>query len=127
VSHPIIISDGVDGGCPAQSCLPASRGADPFKSSWRQHGKGRHTKDNDRDRRLARHRSEPREALLSRGHSVVASSRHVTQSAALDASDKLALVDGNIGEAETAAKIAQAAKSTLGSIDALVNNAGIYF
>jgi len=37
------------------------------------------------------------------------------------------LVDGNIGEAETAAKIAEAAKSKFGSIDALVNNAGIYF
>jgi NAD(P)-dependent dehydrogenase (short-subunit alcohol dehydrogenase family) len=64
---------------------------------------------------------------LSRGYNVVASSRNITQSAAFDASDKLALVDGNIGEAETAAKIAEAAKSTFGSIDALVNNAGIYF
>ena len=51
----------------------------------------------------------------------------MTQSAAFDASDKLALVDGSIGEAETAAKIAEAAKSKFGSIDALVNNAGIYF
>jgi NAD(P)-dependent dehydrogenase (short-subunit alcohol dehydrogenase family) len=65
--------------------------------------------------------------FLSRGYNVVASSRHITQTAAFDASDKLALVDGNIGEAETAAKIAEAAKSRFGSIDALVNNAGIYF
>ena len=65
--------------------------------------------------------------FLSRDYNVVASSRNITQSAAFDASDKLALVDGNIGEAETAAKIAEAAKSTFGSIDALVNNAGIYF
>jgi NAD(P)-dependent dehydrogenase (short-subunit alcohol dehydrogenase family) len=44
-----------------------------------------------------------------------------------EASDKLALVDGSIAEAATAAKIAELAKSKFGSIDALVNNAGIYF
>ncbi len=58
---------------------------------------------------------------------MVASALDITQSGALAASDKLALVDGDIGEAATAAKIAEAAKSKFGSIDALVNNACIYF
>ena len=43
-----------------------------------------------------------------------------------EASDKLALVDGSIVEADTAAKIAAVAKDKFNSIDALVNNAGIY-
>jgi len=58
---------------------------------------------------------------------VVANSRNITQSGAFEASDRLALVDGNIADAATAAKIAEVAKNTFGSIDALVNNAGIYF
>ena len=65
-------------------------------------------------------------AFLDRGYNVVANSRNITKSGAFDASDKLALVDGSIAEAATAAKIAEVAKSKFGSIDALVNNAGIY-
>jgi len=37
------------------------------------------------------------------------------------------LVDGSIAEAPTAAKIVEVAKNKFGSIDVLVNNAGIYF
>jgi NAD(P)-dependent dehydrogenase (short-subunit alcohol dehydrogenase family) len=37
------------------------------------------------------------------------------------------LIDGNIAEAETAAKIVEAAATKFGSTDALVNNAGIFF
>jgi NAD(P)-dependent dehydrogenase (short-subunit alcohol dehydrogenase family) len=66
-------------------------------------------------------------ALLDRGYNVVANSRNITRSGAFQMSDKLALVDGNIAEAATAAKIADVAKCKFGSIDALVNNAGIYF
>jgi NAD(P)-dependent dehydrogenase (short-subunit alcohol dehydrogenase family) len=66
-------------------------------------------------------------AFLDRGYNVVANSRNITKSGAFEASDKLALVDGSIAEAATAAKIAETAKSKFGSIDALVNNAGIYF
>jgi NAD(P)-dependent dehydrogenase (short-subunit alcohol dehydrogenase family) len=65
--------------------------------------------------------------FLERGYSVVANSRNITKSAALAPSDKLALVDGNIGEAATAAKIVETATSKFRSIDALVNNAGIFF
>jgi NAD(P)-dependent dehydrogenase (short-subunit alcohol dehydrogenase family) len=66
-------------------------------------------------------------AFLDRGYNVVANSRHISQSGAFEPSDHLALVDGDIIEAETAAKIGDVAKSRFGSIDALVNNAGIYF
>jgi NAD(P)-dependent dehydrogenase (short-subunit alcohol dehydrogenase family) len=66
-------------------------------------------------------------AFLDRGYSVVANSRNITRSGAFEASERLALIDGNIAEAATAVKIAEAAKSRFGSIDALVNNAGIYF
>lgn len=66
-------------------------------------------------------------AFLDRGYNVVANSRKIIESGAFEASDKLALVDGSIAEAATAAKIAEVAKSKFGSIDALVNNAGIFF
>jgi NAD(P)-dependent dehydrogenase (short-subunit alcohol dehydrogenase family) len=66
-------------------------------------------------------------AFLDRGYNVVANSRNITKSGAFEASDKLALVDGSIAEAATAAKIAEVAKNKFGSIDALVNNAGIFF
>ncbi len=66
-------------------------------------------------------------AFLDRGYNVVANALDMTKSGAFEASDKLALVDGSIAEAATAAKIAEVAKGKFGSIDALVNNAGIYF
>jgi len=66
-------------------------------------------------------------AFLERGYNVVANSRNITKSGPFEATDQLALVDGNIAEAETAKKICEVAKGKFGSIDALVNNAGIYF
>jgi NAD(P)-dependent dehydrogenase (short-subunit alcohol dehydrogenase family) len=65
--------------------------------------------------------------FLERGYCVVANSRNVTKSDALAASNKLALVEGDIGAAETGAKVCATATSKFGSIDALVNNAGIFF
>jgi NAD(P)-dependent dehydrogenase (short-subunit alcohol dehydrogenase family) len=65
--------------------------------------------------------------FLDRGYNVVANSRNITKSGAFDASDKLALVDGSIADDATAAKIIEVAKNKFGSIEALVNNAGIYF
>jgi NAD(P)-dependent dehydrogenase (short-subunit alcohol dehydrogenase family) len=64
-------------------------------------------------------------AFIERGYNVVANSRTITKSA-FAPSEKLALVDGNIGEASTAAKIAAAAMSNFGSIDGVVNSAGIF-
>jgi NAD(P)-dependent dehydrogenase (short-subunit alcohol dehydrogenase family) len=65
--------------------------------------------------------------FLERGYSVVANSRNITKSGAFVPSSKLALVDGSIAESTTAAKIAEAAIGKFKSIDALVNNAGIFF
>ncbi len=66
-------------------------------------------------------------AFVERGFNVVATSRKVTQSTEVAASDHVALVDGDIGKPATAAKIAETALSRFKSIDALVNNAGIFF
>src|SRR5437762_4926882 len=66
-------------------------------------------------------------AFLERGYNVVANSRKITKSGAFEASDEIALVDGNIAEPATAARIVETALSRFKSIDALVNNAGIFF
>jgi NAD(P)-dependent dehydrogenase (short-subunit alcohol dehydrogenase family) len=66
-------------------------------------------------------------AFLERGFNVVANSRRMTQSTEIAASDHVALVDGHIGEPATAARIVEMAVSRFKSIDALVNNAGIFF
>src|SRR5260370_14821530 len=66
-------------------------------------------------------------AFVERGWSVVANSRKVTQSTEVAASNQVALVDGHIGEPATAARIVETALSRFQSIDALVNNAGIFF
>src|SRR5271170_6040620 len=65
-------------------------------------------------------------AFLERGYNVVGTSRDATKSAELKASDKLALVNGDIGLATTAQKTVDAAVQKFGSIDAVVNNAGIF-
>jgi NAD(P)-dependent dehydrogenase (short-subunit alcohol dehydrogenase family) len=64
------------------------------------------------------------EAFLKEGYNVVATSLNVTQS--LTATPSLVLVDGDIGKQETAAKAVEAAINHFGTIDVLVNNAGIY-
>jgi NAD(P)-dependent dehydrogenase (short-subunit alcohol dehydrogenase family) len=66
-------------------------------------------------------------AFVERGFNVVANSRKVTQSTEVSASDRVALVDGHVGEPATAAKIVETALSRFKSIDVLVNNAGIFF
>ena len=65
-------------------------------------------------------------AFLERGYNVVGTSRNAMKSAELKASDKLVLVDGDIGQEATAKKVADAAIQKFGSIDAVVNNAGIF-
>jgi NAD(P)-dependent dehydrogenase (short-subunit alcohol dehydrogenase family) len=66
-------------------------------------------------------------AFVERGYNVVATSRKVTQSAEVAASDRVALVDGHIGEPATAARVIETALARFRSVDALVNNAGIFF
>ena len=65
------------------------------------------------------------QAFLGRGYNVVATSRSVSK-AGLAPSPNLALVEGDIGQAATAEKVAQTAIDKFGSIDHLVNNAGIF-
>lgn len=65
-------------------------------------------------------------ALLGRGYNVVANSRNISKSQFAPAGN-LALVDGNIGHASTAQKIAATAIDRFDSIDGVVNNAGIFF
>jgi len=65
--------------------------------------------------------------LVERGFNVVANSRKMTQSSEVAASDRVALVDGDIGEPATAREIVETALSRFKSIDTVVNNAGIFF
>jgi NAD(P)-dependent dehydrogenase (short-subunit alcohol dehydrogenase family) len=67
------------------------------------------------------------QSFLERGYNVVANSRNITKSGAFIESDHLALVDGDIGQSSIASKIVEAAVQKFGAIDALVNNAGIFF
>ena len=64
------------------------------------------------------------EAFLKHGYNVVGTS--LKSAEALSTSPSLVFVDGDIGKPETAAKVVEAAMKHFGSIDVLVNNAGIY-
>ena len=66
------------------------------------------------------------QAFLERGYDVVATSRSISK-AGYSPSCSLALVDGDISRAETAERVAKTAIETFGSIDHVVNNAGIFF
>ena len=61
-----------------------------------------------------------------RGYNVVATSRSIS-TAGHAPSPNIALVDGDISQAETAAEVAKTAIERFGSIDHVVNNAGIFF
>ena len=67
------------------------------------------------------------QAFLDRGYNVVANSRSITKSGAFTESERLALVGGNIGDSAVATKVVETAINRFGSVDALVNNAGIFF
>jgi NAD(P)-dependent dehydrogenase (short-subunit alcohol dehydrogenase family) len=66
-------------------------------------------------------------AFVQRGYYVVAAARKMSQSAEVAASDRVALVDGDIGDPANAAKVVETALARFKSIDVLVNNAGIFF
>ncbi len=65
-------------------------------------------------------------AFLARNYNVVGTARNATKSRELSTSDHLALIDGDIGQFETAQKVAELALKKFGSIDAVVANAGIF-
>jgi NAD(P)-dependent dehydrogenase (short-subunit alcohol dehydrogenase family) len=66
-------------------------------------------------------------AFLERGYSVVANARHMTASREFESSEQLALIDGDVSQRRTAERIIDVAISKFTSVDALVNNAGIFF
>ncbi|HTA45926.1 MAG TPA: SDR family oxidoreductase [Bryobacteraceae bacterium] len=66
------------------------------------------------------------EAYLARGYNVVANSRSITKAPPVAAAANAALVDGDIGQPDTAAAIVDTALSRFGRIDVLINNAGVF-
>src|SRR5437660_10114981 len=58
-------------------------------------------------------------AFLARGYNVVGTARNATKSRELSTSDHLALIDGDIGQFETAQKVGKLALKKFGSIDAV--------
>lgn len=65
--------------------------------------------------------------FLKRDYNVVATSRNISSTQELPTSPQLSLVDGDIGVASRATKIVETAITEYGSIEALVNNAGMFF
>jgi NAD(P)-dependent dehydrogenase (short-subunit alcohol dehydrogenase family) len=66
------------------------------------------------------------EAFLIRGYNVVANSRNMSRAHPFAMAANVALVDGDIGDPRTAAKIVDTAVSRFGRIDVLINNAGVF-
>src|SRR5580658_3205495 len=65
------------------------------------------------------------QAFLDRGYNVVATARSAS-SAGFAPSPNIALVDGDIGQEATSEKVTQTAIAKFGSIDHVVNNAGVF-
>jgi NAD(P)-dependent dehydrogenase (short-subunit alcohol dehydrogenase family) len=65
--------------------------------------------------------------FLDRDYNVVGTSRHISKKNELRKTDRLAIIDGDIGDAVTARNVVKTAIERFGSVDALVNNAGIFF
>ena len=65
------------------------------------------------------------DGFMKQGYNVAATSLHFNPS--LSASPSLFLVEGDIGKQETAVKVVEGAMQRFGSIDVLVNNAGIFY
>src|SRR5258708_14023211 len=66
------------------------------------------------------------EAFLKREYNVVANSRHITKENPFAAAANVSLVDGDIGDPGTAARIVDTAVSRFGRIEVLINNAGVF-
>jgi NAD(P)-dependent dehydrogenase (short-subunit alcohol dehydrogenase family) len=64
--------------------------------------------------------------LIEKGYRVVANSRNITSAMSLQSTADLKLVDGDIGMEETAKRIVSSAIQNFGTVDLLVNNAGVF-
>ncbi|EPE94130.1 oxidoreductase (plasmid) [Rhizobium grahamii CCGE 502] len=67
----------------------------------------------------------PVKAFLDKGWNVVGTSRRISNTTPFDRTARLELVDGDVGDPATAERVAHRAVDRFGSIDALVNDAGI--
>src|ERR1700728_3677014 len=65
-------------------------------------------------------------AFIERGYNVVANSLNITAST-FAATERLTVIPGDIADPSTANEIASTAIKAFGSIDGVVNNAGIFF
>jgi NAD(P)-dependent dehydrogenase (short-subunit alcohol dehydrogenase family) len=65
--------------------------------------------------------------FLDKGWNVVGTSRNISETTLFDRSGRLELIGGDVADPETAERVATAAVEQFGSIDALVNNAGVFF
>ena len=65
-------------------------------------------------------------SLLTSGYQVVANARHISTAGTLQAASNLVLVDGDVADANTAASLTRTAVDRFGSVDLVVNNAGIF-
>ena len=64
--------------------------------------------------------------FLAEGFNVVANARRVTSAGTLTPSDDLLLVDGDVGNPSTAYNLINTAEQRFGTLDVLINNAGIF-
>jgi NAD(P)-dependent dehydrogenase (short-subunit alcohol dehydrogenase family) len=64
--------------------------------------------------------------LIEKGYRVVANSRNITSAMTLHSTADLKLVDGDIGLEETAKHVVRTAIQNFGTVDLLVNNAGVF-
>ena len=66
------------------------------------------------------------QGFLRAGFQVLANSRNITRANTLTASDDLLLVDGNVGDPAEARNLIDKAVQRFGTVDVLINNAGIF-
>jgi NADP-dependent 3-hydroxy acid dehydrogenase YdfG len=66
------------------------------------------------------------EHRFNKGYRVVANSRNITSAMTLHNTADLKLVDGDIGSEETAKHVVRTAIQNFGTVDLLVNNAGVF-
>ena len=64
--------------------------------------------------------------LIEKGYRLVANSRNITSATTLHSTADLKLVDGDIGIEETAKRVVRTAIANFGTVDLLVNDAGVF-
>ena len=64
--------------------------------------------------------------LLTSGYRVIANARHISAAGTLSASSNLVLVDGDVADPRVAESLTRTAVDRFGSVDLVVNNAGIF-